>query len=150
MIDMQFSSSSLRRINHLISELDSIYHSYALSSSLSDSEFMCLYTICVEGRECALSDMVRLSGLPKQTINSALRKMETLGYVATTGTKKKKTVVLTDEGIEKCRGSILKLIEVENNIFRIWGEEKSEEYIRMTEDYNNLMKEGIGELCRSN
>ncbi|MGN1163371.1 MAG: MarR family transcriptional regulator [Candidatus Ornithospirochaeta sp.] len=147
---MQFSSTPLRRINHLISELDSIYHSCALSSSLSDSEFMCLYTICVEGSECALSEIVRLSGLPKQTINSALRKMERTGIITTTGTKKKKIVSLTGEGIEKCRSSVLRLIEVENNIFSVWGDEKTEEYIRMTEDYNNRMKEGVEDLCRSN
>ena len=73
---MQYSSPALKRINHLISELEQIYHQYALKYKISDSVFIMLYTRSVEGGECALSDIVLLSGLPKQTVNSAIRKME--------------------------------------------------------------------------
>ena len=46
---MQYSSPALKRINHLISELEQIYHSYALKYKISDSEFAILYTLSVEG-----------------------------------------------------------------------------------------------------
>lgn len=141
---MQYSSSNLKRINHLISELEQIYHLYALKYGLSDSEFAILYTLSVEEGQCALSDLVSLSGLPKQTVNSALRKMEIEGLVyLTENGRRKKNVNLTEKGVIKAEESVFHLIAIENDILSKWGEEKVEKYILDTEEYNNLMKEGL-------
>ena len=141
---MHYSSPELKRINHLISELEQIYHSYALKYQLSDSEFTILYTLSVEGGECALSDIVLLSGLPKQTVNSAIRKMENEGIVHLLGNgKRRKNVALTEKGTQKAEESVVKLIEIENGILSLWGEEKVGRYISETEEYNTLMKKGL-------
>ena len=141
---MQFSSSPLRRINHLISELDAIYHEYALHFSMSDSQFAILYALCNEGTSCSLREVVKNSGVPKQTINSAMRKMEEEGLVFLENEgKRKKIVHLTQLGIKR-------LIEIENSILENWGKEKTERYLDETEEYNYLMKKGLADLCRSN
>ncbi|MCI7606995.1 MAG: MarR family transcriptional regulator [Spirochaetales bacterium] len=143
--DMQYTSQALKRINHLVSELDQVYHLYALKYGLSDSEFAILYTLSVEGGECALSELVALSGIPKQTVNSALRKMEAEGTVyLTENGKRKKNVNFTDKGREKAERSVNDLIEIENSILNKWGKERVEQYIRDTEEYNELMKGGLG------
>ncbi len=141
---MQYGSPALKRINHLISELEQIYHQYALKYKISDSVFIILYTLSVEGGECALSDIVLLSGLPKQTVNSAIRKMEEeeIIFLSENG-KRRKNVVLTEKGREKAENSVVKLIEIENGIFSRWGEEKTERYIKETEEYNDLMRKEI-------
>ena len=141
---MQYGSPALKRINHLISELEQIYHQYALKYKISDSVFIILYTLSVEGGECALSDIVLLSGLPKQTVNSAIRKMEEeeIIFLSENG-KRRKNVVLTEKGREKAEKSVVKLIEIENDIFSRWGEEKTERYIKETEEYNDLMRKEI-------
>ena len=141
---MQYSSPALKRSNHLISELEQIYHQYALKYKISDSVFIILYTLSVEGGECALSDIVLLSGLPKQTVNSAIRKMEEeeIIFLSENG-KRRKNVVLTEKGREKAEKSVVKLIEIENGIFSRWGEEKTERYIKETEKYNDLMRKEI-------
>ena len=141
---MQYSSPALKRINQLISELEQIYHQYALKYKISDSVFIILYTLSVEGGECALSDIVLLSGLPKQTVNSAIRKMEEeeIIFLSENG-KRRKNVVLTEKGREKAENSVVKLIEIENGIFSKWGEEKTERYIKETEEYNDLMRKEI-------
>ena len=141
---MQYGSPALKRINHLISELEQIYHQYALKYKISDSVFIILYTLSVEGGECALSDIVLLSGLPKQTVNSAIRKMEEeeIIFLSENG-KRRKNVVLTEKGREKAENSVVKLIEIENGIFSKWGEEKTERYIKETEEYNDLMRKEI-------
>ena len=141
---MQYSSPALKRINHLISELEQIYHSYALKYKISDSEFAILYTLSVEGGECALSDIVLLSGLPKQTVNSAIRKLEEEEIILLSDNgKRRKNVTLTEKGRIKAEESVVKLIEIENEIFSKWGEEKTERYIKETEEYNSLMRKGI-------
>ena len=148
---MQFSSSPLRRINHLISELDAIYHEYALHFSMSDSQFAILYALCNEGTSCSLREVVKNSGVPKQTINSAMRKMEEEGLVFLENEgKRKKIVHLTQLGIKRCQESVVKLIEIENSILENWGKEKTERYLDETEEYNRLMKKGLADLCRSN
>ena len=141
---MQYGSPALKRINHLISELEQIYHQYALKYKISDSVFIILYTLSVEGGERALSDIVRLAGLPKQTVNSAIRKMEEeeIIFLSENG-KRRKNVVLTEKGREKAENSVVKLIEIENGIFSRWGEEKTERYIKETEEYNDLMRKEI-------
>ena len=141
---MQYGSPALKRINHLISELEQIYHQYALKYKISDSVFIILYTLSVEGGECALSDIVLLSGLPKQTVNSAIRKMEEeeIIFLSENG-KRRKNVVLTEKGREKAENSVVKLIEIENGIFSRWGEEKTERYIKETEEYNDLMRKEL-------
>ena len=141
---MQYTHIALKRINHLLSELDQIYHEYALKFGMSDSVFAILYTLSVEGGVCMLSDIVKLSGLPKQTVNSAIRKMEedkTI-YLSDQG-KRRKVVNFTKEGEERAKKSVGVLIDIENNIFSFWGEEKTRRYIEETEEYNNLMLGGL-------
>ncbi len=62
--------------NHLYKEFDDIYHDAALNASLSDSAFDILYGIFELGDGCLQRDICRTSCIPKQTINSAIRKME--------------------------------------------------------------------------
>ena len=144
---MKYSNPELRRINHLIAELDHIYHQAALRFSLSDSAFAILYTLCCEGSGIGITELVRLSGLPKQTVNSALRKLEADGILTLTETDgRKKAVHLTEAGSALASDTVVKLIEIENRIFSGWGAHKSAAYIDDTREYNRLMKEGLEKL----
>ena len=69
-------SKAMRRYNHLLGEIDGVYHEMSLKLGLSDSAMIVLYTICDSGSSCLLRDICRYSGLSKQTVNSALRKLE--------------------------------------------------------------------------
>lgn len=147
---MQYTKNALKRINHMVSELDQIYHAYALKFGFSDSTFAILYTLSVEGGSCLLSEIVKLTGLPKQTVNSAIRKMEDEKTIFLTDQgKRRKIVNFTKEGEIKAKKSAGVLIEVENNIFASWGEEKTQRYISETEEYNTLMLRGLNQ-CPSN
>ena len=80
------------RFNLLLSEIDSAYHDAALKLGLTDSAMLILYTVCSQDGACPLSDITHTSGVSKQTINSALRKLEAEGivYLETLGARKKK------------------------------------------------------------
>ena len=69
-------SIEMKRFNHLIGEIDAVYHDMALKLGLSDSAMRILYTICNNGESCLLQEICHLSGISKQTINSAIRKLE--------------------------------------------------------------------------
>lgn len=71
-----YIKAAMKRFNYLTTEIDAAYHEAALKLGLSDSAMLILYAICNSGDECPLSDIPHLSGISKQTVNSALRKLE--------------------------------------------------------------------------
>ena len=85
--------------NHLYKEFDDIYHDAALNASLSDSAFDILYGIFELGDGCLQRDICRTSCIPKQTINSAIRKMEANGWIELKpGKGRSMQIFLTDTG----------------------------------------------------
>ena len=71
-----FSSKELRKINYLISEYEWLYHELALKFNLTDSSMKILYAICDIGEPTQIKDICKHTATSKQTINSALRKLE--------------------------------------------------------------------------
>lgn len=137
----------LKRFNHLSSEIDAAYHEAAHRLGLSDSAMKVLYTICDSGEKCLLSDICDLSGTSKQTINSALRKLEAEGIVyleAFSG--RKKNVCLTAKGKEIINNTVVRLIEIENDIFSSWTNPEQELYLELTQRYLSSFKNKIKEL----
>lgn len=140
-----YVNAHMKHFNLLISEIDEAYHEAALSLGLSDSAMLILYTVCWNGGECPLGRIT--SGASKQTINSALRKLETEGIVCleSCGGRKKK-VCLTDSGHQFAKDSVFHLIEMENEIFGSWSDEEINSYIGLTQRYLTDFREKIKEL----
>lgn len=143
----EWTTVELNRINYLTNEIDAAYHEAARKFHLSDSALLILYTICNHGDGCLLHDICRLSGASKQTINSALRKLESEGtiYLETFDGKKKK-VYLTEKGRQITENTALRLIEIENDIIRSWSEAEQQIYIELTQRYLTSFQEKIKEL----
>ena len=153
-----------KRYNYLIMETDAAYHDASVKLGLSDSVSIILYTLCNHDGKCLLSDICRLAGIKKQTLNSALRKMETEKIVylkaadalrkmetekivylkAADG--KKKYVCLTEKGQMLSENTVLKLIGIENEILEDWTEEERELYVLLAEKYLKSLKEKIKKL----
>lgn len=138
---------SKKRYSYLTSEIDTAYHGAALKLGLSDSAMRILYTICLRGGSCALSEMVSLSGISKQTVNSALRKLEKndIVYLETINGRNK-MVYLTGKGKTLAQRTAGQVLKIEEEIFSSWTAEELETYIRLTEKYLSSFKEKIMEL----
>ncbi|ANU45483.1 MarR family transcriptional regulator [Enterocloster clostridioformis] len=140
-----YINAQMQRFNLLMSEIDTAYHDAALKLGMSDSAMLVLYTLCSCGGECMLGDIT--SGASKQTINSALRKLESEGIVyleVFEGRKKK--VYLTEKGRQLARDTVLRVIEAENEIFASWSDEEKSIYIDLTQRYLADFKEKVKEL----
>ena len=74
-------SNEMKRYNHLVGEINAVYHEISLNLGLSDSAMVILYSICDNGDSCLLQEISRRSGVSKQTINSAIRKLEKEGII---------------------------------------------------------------------
>lgn len=140
-----YINAQMQRFNLLMSEIDTAYHDAALKLGMSDSAMLVLYTLCSCGGACMLGDIT--SGASKQTINSALRKLEAEGMVyleVFEGRKKK--VYLTEKGRQLAEGTVLRVIEVENEIFSSWSDEEKSIYIGLTQRYLADFKEKVKEF----
>lgn len=137
-----YISNEMKRYNHLVGEIDAVYHDISLNLGLSDSAMKILYTICDNGDSCLLQEISHRSGVSKQTINSAIRKLEEEGivYLNSVGPKNK-NVCLTDKGKQLAEHTAIRLIEMENDIFASWEKNDVEKYLELTERYLLSLKE---------
>lgn len=129
-------SKVMKRCNHLFGEIDAVYHEISRKLGISDSAMDILYTICNDGDSCPLQDICRRSGLSKQTVNSAIRKLESQGilYLKPAGSKSK-IVCLTEVGKQLARQTAMKVIKIENDIFASWTEKDIQKYLELTEAF---------------
>lgn len=136
-----------KRLELLFSETDAVYHEATLKLGLTDSSMIVLYTICLFDGTCPLGDIATLSGLPKQTVNSALRKLEgeDILYLEAVGGRKKR-VCLTEKGRELCRDTVLRLMRMEDEVYASWPPEDLEKYLSLTQRFLNDFREKVKEL----
>lgn len=141
------SSKEMRRYNHLLGEIDGVYHEMSLKLGLSDSAMIVLYSICDSGSSCLLRDICRRSGLSKQTVNSALRKLEAAGAVYLEPVSaRSKSACLTEAGKALAERTAERVIRIENDIFASWPQEDVKRYLELTEQFLLALREKAGEL----
>ena len=78
---MQEKYEKMRLLNAYICETNAVYHELAQAVNLSDSVMQVLYTALTGGGSCTVREVCFLTGISKQTLNSALRKMESDGLL---------------------------------------------------------------------
>ena len=140
-------SEPLQYYNLLTSEINGAYHNAALKLGLSDSAMVILYTLCSRENPCPLLEIARLTGISRQTIHSAIKKLEAQGILTLESPgSRRKLVRLTEEGKKLAEKTAGRLIKVENEIFDSWTGEELEQYIRLTGRYLEQFREKIGAL----
>lgn len=135
-------SKELKRFNYLFGETEAAYHEMYLKLGLSDSAISILYAILENGGSCLLQHICHYTGRSKQTINSALRKLEAEGtvYLEMAGAKNK-MVHLTKAGRELAEQTAGRVLAAEDQIFESWKPEDVDKYLELTEKYLLALKE---------
>ncbi len=96
MIDYEYYAKKLYKIS---CKTDAIYHKQALAFGISDTENILLYIIG-EGLASTQKEIIDIWGMPKTTLNSAVKKLQRKGLMYFDGKKgKEKELSLTQEGI---------------------------------------------------
>lgn len=140
-------SEQIHRINYLTAEMDALYHQASLKIGLADSSMRVLYTIYDNGEWCLLSDIYKQSDISKQTVNSALRKLEAEDIIYLENFKgRSKKVLLTEKGKEYIRQTAARLYQAEKNVYDSWTEEDLNTYVHLTEKYVDLFREQVKKL----
>lgn len=135
------------RINCMTEEIDSLYHQAAVKLGVSDSVLFVLYMTYINDGQCLLYDICRLSGISKQTINSAIRKLEyeDILYLEKQDGKSK-MVHLTEKGKVYAGQTAAKLYEAEYNAFRDWSVEEINLYLRLIEKQHASLRKQIEKI----
>ena len=137
-------NSRIREYTRLSGEIDSLYHEIAIEMGVSDSVLNVLYIILHKGEECLQSELSKLSGINRQTINSAVRKLEKDGIVYLKQGHGRNTIVcLTEKGKEFSSERIYPILEIEKNIWNEWTAEQQQQYLMFTRQYHDALEKYV-------
>lgn len=142
----------VKRINCLSNELDMLYHQAARKLEVSDSVLCILYMIYEKGDCCLLHEICQESGLSKQTINSALRKLEQEQFLYLELEQergKAKRIRLTEKGKKYVARTAACLYEAECSAFADWTEEEFTQYLAFMKKYIDAFRIQVEKMERN-
>ena len=136
------TNESLSVYNNIFKKNENIYRELAKALGLSECSLWILYILRTDYTEPVQNEICAYLHLPKQSINSALKKMESDGYIElTTGNDhRSKLVSLTASGISLCEKTVDRLIEVECKALEGLTIEEQNLFFSLFQKYTDLME----------
>lgn len=137
------TDSHLAEYNRIMKENEDFYRDVAKELGLSESVFWILYTLRT-GYATVQKEICACMHQPKQTINSALKKMETDGYIEMTcgNDRRSREVLLTKKGISLCEKTVDLIIEIECAALDSLSEREQELFLSLFRKFTGLLKHG--------
>ena len=138
----------LYEYNSIIRENDEVYREAAKALSLSDSAFWILYALWEEQGAISQGELCNTLYQPKQTVNSALKKMERGGHVELREMRdrRSKEVALTEKGKVLAKKTIELVFRAEEKAYLELAEEEQERFIAIFRKYTGLLRSSMKEL----
>ena len=134
--------------NVLWKEQDDIYRGIAKTLGLNESVFWILYCLRGSGKNVTQSFMCSIMLEPKQTINTALKKMESDGLIffSDSGDKRSKYIYLTEKGAALAKNTVDRVIVAERTAMEMMTEDEQRQFLELFRKYNDCLKEKMGEI----
>lgn len=137
----------LYEFNNALKSVDESYKNIAKRSGLSEAAFWTLYTLRMEPGNVTQSDVCNVLYQPKQTINSALKKLESEGYIILTPAgAHTKNISFTKSEIKLCEQTVDKVIGAECATFEEMTDNEAENLIALQKTYSILLKNKLNNL----
>lgn len=141
-------TDDLSEYNEIIKENDELYRHLAKSFRMPECTFWILYSLRTTAAPLTQSELCRMLYEPKQTIHSALKKLETEGclLLAQGSDRRSKTITLTEKGKALAGSTVDLVISAEKQA--LFSLEKSERrlFLHLFHKYTDALKEQIKEL----
>lgn len=133
------NNQKLKEFNRLNRRFESLYHVVARKEGLSDSAFIIFYELWDRGDGCLQKDICNAASISKQTIHSAIRKLEQEGYLyLKPGKGREMQIFLTEEGRSLVEEKIVPVARMETAAFE---ELEEEECARMLETLGKYLEQ---------
>lgn len=138
----------LYKYNRIYKENNDLYRGVAKALGVSDSVFWILYSLREQSRGATQSEICNMLYEPKQTVNSALKKMEAEGYItmASHPDRRRKLLVLTQKGEELAEKTADKVLALECSALREMSEADRQAFLRLFQTYTEILKEKISSI----
>lgn len=137
----------LYEYNNVLKSVDESYRNVAKRYGLSEASFWTLYTLRMEQGNITQSDVCNVLYQPKQTVNSALKKLESKGYIMLTPAgAHTKNISFTESGIKLCEQTVDKVIEAECEALKEMTDDEAENLIALQRTYSILLKNKLNNL----
>lgn len=132
----------LREYNDSLKAIDDTYRAAARRFGLPECAFWILYTLRVERAPLTQSEICALQYQPKQTVHSALKRLEADGLLklAHGGNRKSKYVCLTDKGTRLAERTVDRIAEAEAEALLGLSDGEREALFSLLQKYNRLLR----------
>ena len=142
------SSKRMLEFNEVMKENNDLYSNLAKKFKMSDCMLWILYILREDDRSVTQSDICNMMCIPKQTVNSSLKKMEAEGYIEllNINDKRSKQVSLTEKGLDLANNTVDIIISKENNALSKMDEKEQELLINLLRKFNDLLKDSFLEI----
>ena len=144
------SHQTLMAYNVEMKKLDDLYRGAAKHCGMAECAFWILYTLRVEDRSFTQAGLCEFLAEPKQTVNSALKKLVAEGYLALSSgaDQRSKLVRLTLMGEQLARARVDRIPEAEAAALRAMTPDERGALIRLTGRFRALLEQQLkkGEL----
>lgn len=134
----------LGRYNQLCRGYDDIYRQAAMQAGISFVPYYILVMICSTDGPHTQSDIQHFSFYPKQTINSAVMRLQELGYVELHPEGRRKNLVLTPAGEAFCARRVYPVLQAEQESFSALTPQEQEMLLSTTEKHIRLFRQQSG------
>jgi len=141
-------SKLLLDYNGIIKENDKLYRTAARALGLSDSALWILYTLREAEGGITQKDIIDAIYLPPQTINSALKKLESEGYVElrSVSDKRKKYISLTERGKRLAAQTADRVLAIEMETMKSLTPQEQEMFLGLFRKYTDRLKNNLSIL----
>jgi len=140
-------SKRLAEYNSIIKEHEDLYRQLAKRFGMSECSFWILYSLRETNTSITQSELCYALSQPKQTINSALKKMQDYGFIELliSQDRRKKYIRLTDKGALLAQETVDKVILLENQTFDTFTEEEQSLFLQLLHKYTDNLKINLSE-----
>ena len=135
----------LLEYNKETKRLDDLYRCAAKQCGISECAFWILYTLRAEERQFTQAEICEFLIEPKQTVNSALKKLEAEGYLTLSAgaDQRSKRVCLTEKGERFVKAHVDRVPEAEAAALGAMTAAERDELIRLTGRYRALFAQKL-------
>lgn len=146
-MNKQIAGNRLAEYNSMIKEHENLYRQIAKRFGLSECAFWILYSLRETDVAVTQSELCFALSQPKQTINTALKKLEDAQIIELLSEKDKrrKQIQLTEKGEQFARQTVDLVIQLENKAFDAFTEAEQKILMTLLHKYTDNLKNNLSE-----
>lgn len=147
---MEQPSTLLQKYNSLVLDNDGIYRGAARRLGVPECTLWILYSLRTEEPPLTQTRLCQLLHQSKQTVNSALKKLESGGYINLVPGSDRRTrvVALTEKGDELASRTADRIIAAEESALAALNPQEQEAFLLLNKKYNDLLRHSFRDLGR--